>query len=71
VTRGTLGLGRSTRLPTTEVVFSEDLPVVVDHPAKARALLELRKDINEIGLITCDDVRAWTGSLPTARLPTG
>jgi PII-like signaling protein len=59
VVRGTLGYGRSTRLHTTGVVFSQDLPVIVeiidshDNIGKFTALLA---GIKEIGLVTCDDV---------------
>ena len=56
--RGTLGFGRSTRLHTTDVVFSEDLPVIVeivDSQGKIRGFLTLLKGINEIGLVTVND----------------
>jgi PII-like signaling protein len=59
VVRGSLGYGRSTRLHTTGVVFSQDLPVIVeiidshDNIGKFTALLA---GIKEIGLVTCDDV---------------
>ncbi len=59
VMRGTLGYGRSTRLHTTGVVFSQDLPVIVeivDSLEKLRKFCELLTGINEIGLVTCDDV---------------
>jgi PII-like signaling protein len=59
VVRGTLGYGRSTRLHTTEVVFSEDLPVIVeivDSHEKIRSFVPLLAGFNEIGLVTCDDV---------------
>jgi PII-like signaling protein len=59
VVRGTLGYGRSTRLHTTEVVFSEDLPVIVeivDSHEKIRSFVPLLAGFNEIGLVTCDEV---------------
>jgi uncharacterized protein len=59
VVRGTLGYGRSTRLHTTEVVFSEDLPVIVeivDSRDKIRTFVALLAGFNEIGLVTCDEV---------------
>ena len=59
VVRGSLGYGRSTRLHTTGVVFSEDLPVIVeliDSQDKIRKFAALLLTINDIGLVTCDDV---------------
>jgi PII-like signaling protein len=59
VVRGTLGYGRSTRLHTTEVVFSEDLPVIVeivDSHDKIRNFVPLLAGFDEIGLVTCDEV---------------
>jgi len=59
VVRGTLGYGRSTRLHTTQVVFSEDLPVIVeivDSHDKIRSFVPLLVGFNEIGLVTCDEV---------------
>jgi PII-like signaling protein len=59
VVRGTLGYGRSTRLHTTEVVFSEDLPVIVeivDSRDNIRTFVALLAGFNEIGLVTCDEV---------------
>jgi hypothetical protein len=60
VVRGTLGYGRSTRLHSTGVVFSEDLPVIVeivDSEEKIRSFVPLLAGFNEIGLVTCDEVR--------------
>ena len=60
VMRGTLGYGRSTRLHTTEVIFSEDLPVVVeivDSHEKIQSFVALLAGLNDIGLVTCDPVR--------------
>jgi PII-like signaling protein len=59
VVRGSQGYGRSTRLHTTEVVFSEDLPVVIeiiDSVDSIRKFAVLLDGINQIGLVTCDDV---------------
>jgi PII-like signaling protein len=64
VVRGTQGYGRSTRLHTTDVVFSEDLPVIieiVDSYASIRKFAALLDGINEIGLMTCDDVGVLIG----------
>ena len=59
VVRGSQGYGRSTRLHTTGVVFSEDLPVIVenvDSHDKLQQLVALLAGIREIGLVTCDEV---------------
>lgn len=59
VVRGSLGYGRSTRLHTTEVVFSADLPVIVeivDSQEKIKSFVSLLAGFNEIGLVTCDAV---------------
>ena|SRR5579862_21118 len=60
VVTGTLGYGRSTRLHTTQVVFSEDLPVIVeivDGEDKIMKFVPLLTGLGEIGLVTCDEVR--------------
>jgi PII-like signaling protein len=60
VVRGSQGYGRSTRLHTTEVVFSQDLPVIVeivDSQEKLQRLVALLGGIREIGLVTCEEVR--------------
>ena len=60
VLRGTQGYGRSTRLHTVGVLFSEDLPVVVeivDSLEKIRRFFALLADIEEIGLVTCEEVK--------------
>jgi uncharacterized protein len=60
VVRGTLGYGRSTRLHTTEVVFSEDPPVLVeigDSEKRIAKFVPLLAGFEEIGLVTCDEVR--------------
>jgi len=59
VVRGTMGYGRSTRLHTAHVVFSEDLPAIVeiiDGHDKIRDFVPLLAGFNEIGLVTCDEV---------------
>jgi PII-like signaling protein len=59
VVRGTLGYGRSTRLHTTGVIFSEDLPVIieiVDSHEMIQSFVPLLANFNEIGLVTCDAV---------------
>jgi PII-like signaling protein len=59
VVHGTLGFGRSTRMRTTSVVFSEDLPVIVeivDDHEKIMELMLLLASIDEIGLVTCEHV---------------
>jgi PII-like signaling protein len=59
VVRGSQGYGRSTRLHTTDVVFSEDLPVIieiVDSYDSVRKFAALLDGIKEIGLVTCEDV---------------
>jgi len=60
VVRGTLGYGRSTRLHTTDVVFSEDLPVIVeivDSEERIAKFVPLLAGFDQIGLVTCDEVR--------------
>jgi PII-like signaling protein len=60
VGRGTMGFGRSTRLHTTAVTFSDDLPVVVemiDSYEKIHSLIELISSLTDIALVTCDEVR--------------
>lgn len=60
VVKGTLGYGRSTRLHSTEVLFSEDLPVIVeivDSQEKITSFVQLLVGFKEIGLVTCDEVR--------------
>ena len=59
VVRGTLGFGRSTRLHSMQVLFSEDMPVVVefiDCEDKIRELVALLRGIRDIGLVTSEDV---------------
>lgn len=57
VIKGTEGFGRSTRLHTTDVLFSQDLPVVVeivDLREKLEPLIAMLHGYGEIGLITCE-----------------
>lgn len=71
VVRGSLGYGRSTRLHTTGVVFSEDLPVIVeivDSHDNIRKFAALLAGINDIGLVTCDEVTV-VSSPPIASPP--
>lgn len=59
ILRGTQGYGHSTRLHTVDVLFSEDLPVViemVDTAAKIDAFLQTLAGIEGIGLITREEV---------------
>ena len=59
VLRGTVGYGRSTRMHTTDVVFSEDLPVVVeivDSEDRIKKFVALLAGFADIGLVTCDEV---------------
>jgi uncharacterized protein len=60
VLRGTLGYGRSTRMHTTDVVFSEDLPVIVeivDSEDRIMKFVALLAGFTDIGLVTRDEVR--------------
>ncbi len=60
VVRGTVGYGRSTRLHSTQVVFSEDLPVIIeiiDRDEKIEQFLSLLAGLEEIGLVTCEEVK--------------
>ncbi len=59
VYRGIQGFGRSTRLHTVEVLFSEDLPIVieiVDSPRKITAFRRILEGMGEIGLVTSEPV---------------
>lgn len=59
VIRGTQGYGRSTRLHTADVLFSEDLPVIIeliDAAEVVDAFLASLAGIEEIGLITREPV---------------
>jgi PII-like signaling protein len=59
VIRGSAGYGRSTRLHTSDVLFSEDLPVVVEiveMAAKLEPLIRRLAQRADIGLMTCETV---------------
>ena len=69
VLHGTLGFGHSTRLHTASVLFSRDLPVVieiVDTKPKIDAFVDLLRGIPQIGLITLERVTVVQQALPTA-----
>jgi uncharacterized protein len=56
---GREGFGRSTRLHTSDVLFSQDSPVVmeiVDHRYKIQPLIGKLNNYPQIGLITCKPV---------------
>jgi PII-like signaling protein len=57
VFNGSAGFGRSTRLHTSDVLFSTDLPVVVeivDSVKKIEPLIKRLAERKEIGLMTCE-----------------
>ncbi len=59
VARGTEGFGHSTRLHTADVLFSEDLPVlieIIDEAEKIDALVAAIDGVGGIGLMTCERV---------------
>ena len=59
VVRGTEGFGHSTRLHTADVLFSEDLPVVIeiiDSAQKVDELITALDQMSDIGLITYEHV---------------
>jgi|HubBroStandDraft_4_1064222.scaffolds.fasta_scaffold126732_2 PII-like signaling protein len=59
ILRGTQGFGRSTHLHTVDVLFSQDLPVVieiVDSREKIEAFAVLLEAVADIGLCTCETV---------------
>jgi PII-like signaling protein len=59
VVRGTEGFGHSTRLHTSDVLFSEDLPVlieIIDSAQKVDELVLVLDQVGEIGLITYERV---------------
>jgi uncharacterized protein len=61
VLRGTEGYGRSTRLHSVDVLFSEDTPVVIeiiDTAEKIDAFLPLLETINDVALVTYEKIRA-------------
>ncbi len=59
VVHGTEGFGHSTRLHTADVLFSEDLPVVIeiiDNTEKIDRLISVLDQLGDIGLITYERV---------------
>ncbi len=59
VVHGTEGFGHSTRLHTTDVLFSADLPVVIeiiDRAQKVDELISVLDQLGDIGLITYERV---------------
>lgn len=68
VLRGTQGFGRSTRLHTDEVLFSDDLPVVIeiiDRADRADAFARSLASLTGIGLITRETVALADDRHPT------
>jgi PII-like signaling protein len=60
VMRGTEGYGRSTRLHSAEVLFSDDTPVViefVDIPEKIDAFVGLLDTISDVALVTYEKIK--------------
>jgi hypothetical protein len=59
VIHGSAGYGRSTRLHTSDVLFSTDLPIVVeviDTAGKIELLIRRLAECKDIGLMTCETV---------------
>lgn len=59
VVHGTEGFGHSTRLHTSDVLFSQDLPVVIeiiDSAQKIDELISALDQVADIGLITYESV---------------
>lgn len=59
VLRGTEGFGHSTRLHTADVLFSEDLPVlieIIDRAQKINELIAALDRMGDIGLMTYERV---------------
>jgi uncharacterized protein len=59
--RGTEGYGRSTRLHSAEVLFSDDTPIViefVDTEKKIDAFVALLDSITEVALVTYEKISA-------------
>jgi PII-like signaling protein len=64
ILRGTHGFGRSAHFHTVDVLFSEDLPVVIeiiDTREKIRTFLTLLDGIVDIGLATCEVITVVRG----------
>jgi len=75
VIHGTAGYGRSTRLHTSDVLFSEDLPVVVeivDTESKIDPLIRRLAARTDIGMMTCEAVEILGArGLDDPKPPTG
>jgi uncharacterized protein len=59
VINGSAGYGRSTRMHTAEVLFSTDLPLViqiVDTAERIGPLIRRLTERNDIGIMTCETV---------------
>jgi hypothetical protein len=59
ILRGTQGFGRSTHLHTVDVLFSEDLPVVIeiiDRREKIQSFVALIEGLTDIAIATCEEV---------------
>jgi PII-like signaling protein len=59
VLRGTEGFGHSTRLHTADVLFSEDLPVlieIIDRAPRIDGLIAALDQMDDIGLMTYEPV---------------
>ncbi len=68
VFRGSQGSGHSTRLHTAEVLFSADLPVVIeiiDRRPQLQPLIDALEKVEGIGLLTLEPVRVLRGPLAT------
>lgn len=62
VIHGSAGYGRSTRMHTSDVLFSEDLPVIVeivDTAAKIDPLIRRLCERSEVGLMTSETVQVF------------
>jgi uncharacterized protein len=74
ILRGMQGFGRSTHLHTVDVLFSEDLPVVieiVDTREKVEAFAVLLEAVADIGLCTCETVTVMRCGHLRANVTTG
>lgn len=60
VLRATQGFGRSTRMHTVDVLFSQDLPLVVefiDIEEKINSFLSVLEGLSDIGLLTYEKIQ--------------
>ena len=67
VIRGSAGYGRSTRMHTSDVLFSHDLPIlveIVDVAAKIEPLIQRLTQRTDIGLMTCETVQVFGWQVP-------